>query len=362
MTYPSRIRWLKYLNHYSKALYRAANCQYQQVTWQGLRSCFYSSHCPTERKAEECGSVGQTHTVRDALHQWTRKFKEEKIPEPDLSAGYIIGHVLGFKRAFLDTPEMRAMYATDLMTRLDEKQTDRINGLCQKRLQRMPIQYVLGEWDFRFLTLSMKQPVFIPRQETEELVGLVLHFHRKKPNLHFLEIGCGSGAISLSILHELQQSTGVAIDQSVDAINLTRHNAKRLCLSDRIQTHRCELSDSPRLPDCIMGKYDIIVSNPPYIFQEDMPDLAPEITRYEDPKALKGGVEGMDVTLRILNMARHLLLPGGSIWLEGDPRHPAMIQKWLRTNPHTQVQLVNVLKDFCQRTRFCHLKYLPYKR
>ncbi|XP_077984992.1 MTRF1L release factor glutamine methyltransferase-like [Glandiceps talaboti] len=294
------------------------------------------------------------NTVKAALSYWTRSFKRNQIPEPDWSAKYIISHAIGEKQVL-------NKYTANFTKVLTEIQMNRIKELCEKRLQRMPVQYILGEWDFRNLTLSMKPPVFIPRPETEELVGFILKFHSKKPQIHFLEVGCGSGAISLSLLDELPQSTGVAIDQSIEAVELTTLNAKRLGVFDRLSIHRCELTDTNSVPDSISGSYDVIVSNPPYIFKEDMQELAPEVIRYEDHRALEGGNDGLEVTQRIIELARQLLKPKGSIWLEGDLRHPAMIQAWLTDNPHTQIKLVNVHKDFTNRPRFCHLRYIPYK-
>ncbi len=95
---------------------------------------------------------------------------------------------------------------------------------------RMPVQYIVGNWDFRHLTLQMQQPVLIPRPETERLVELaVQHMMRALPKpFTFLEIGCGSGAISLSLLYELPGCTGTAIDRCTDAVALTRLNAARL--------------------------------------------------------------------------------------------------------------------------------------
>ncbi|XP_034633317.1 MTRF1L release factor glutamine methyltransferase isoform X2 [Trachemys scripta elegans] len=111
-----------------------------------------------------------------------------------------------------------------------------------KRLQRMPVQYVLGEWDFRELTLKMRPPVFIPRPETEELVSLVLEEELQRsgspaviaghqcptvvPHPVILEIGCGSGAIALSLLSKLPKSRVIAVDKEEAAVNLTRENAQ----------------------------------------------------------------------------------------------------------------------------------------
>ncbi|CAB1314669.1 unnamed protein product, partial [Coregonus sp. 'balchen'] len=151
---------------------------------------------------------------------------------------------------------------------LTHVQTEQTWKLCTRRLTRMPVQYVIEEWDIRDLTLKMRPPVFIPRPETDnsqfrdmtlyqamvarlsvqELVGLVLTDLQVKQgtgvseDTHFrcLEVGCGSGAISLSLLNSLPQLRAIALDKNKDAVNLTRENAHSLGLQDRLEVHHMD--------------------------------------------------------------------------------------------------------------------------
>uniref|UniRef100_A0A182Q746 Release factor glutamine methyltransferase N-terminal domain-containing protein n=1 Tax=Anopheles farauti TaxID=69004 RepID=A0A182Q746_9DIPT len=133
-----------------------------------------------------------TTTVRGTQEKWMKRFESESIPEPETSITNIIAHVLE-----LPGPGEVGNHQN---SSLSEAQMAKIEELCECRLARMPIQYIIREWDFRDLTLKMIPPVFIPRPETEELVELILQQMDNKEETLFLEIGCGTGAISLSLL------------------------------------------------------------------------------------------------------------------------------------------------------------------
>ncbi|XP_058415431.1 MTRF1L release factor glutamine methyltransferase isoform X4 [Diceros bicornis minor] len=228
----------------------------------------------------------------------------------------------------------------------------------------MPVQYILGEWDFQGLNLKMVPPVFIPRPETEELVEWVLEEVTQRSHVVgaqggplILEVGCGSGAVSLSLLSQIPQSRVIAVDKGEAAICLTHENAQRLQLQDRIRIIPLDVtlegSWAHLLP---WGPMDLVVSNPPYVFHQDMEQLAPEIRSYEDPAALDGGEEGMDVITHVLALAPWLLKDSGSIFLEVDPRHPELVGSWLQSRPDLSLHLVAVRRDFCGRPRFLHIR------
>ncbi|XP_053155881.1 MTRF1L release factor glutamine methyltransferase isoform X2 [Hemicordylus capensis] len=271
-----------------------------------------------------------------------------------------------------DVFEFQSLSASSISAPLSSKQQEEVQQLCAKRLQRMPLQYVLGEWDFQDLTLKMKPPVFIPRPETEELVSLVVDEEcRKKltsayckdpwlsPGTHgsvILEVGCGSGAIALSLLRKLPHSQVIAIDKSEAAVHLTRENAERLHLQERLKILHLDISSSSW--ECLQpwGLVDTIISNPPYVFHEDMTHLAAEILSYEDLDALDGGNDGMSVIKEILNLASCILKDYGSMFLEVDPRHPEMVKNWLCNHPDLFLFVSATHKDFCGKPRFLHIQ------
>nr|XP_027789575.1 MTRF1L release factor glutamine methyltransferase isoform X2 [Marmota flaviventris] len=345
---------------------------------RGLAFSSWQSHPPLAGLLSPTGLVSH----------WTRVFEKRGIPEARESSEYIVAHVLGAKTF----QSLKPVLWTQPLT---PQQLQCIQVLCSRRLQRVPVQYILGEWDFRGLSLKMLPPVFIPRPETEELVEWVLEEVAQRPNVVeaqggplILEVGCGSGAISLSLLSQLPQSQVIAVDKEEAAINLTYENAQRLRLQDRIQIIPFDVTSVGSWTHLLpWGPMDLIVSNPPYIFHHDMEQLAPEIRRcwgvggmrgqalrkpsrigpprmttpsvgvsYEDPVALDGGEEGMDIITHILTLAPQFLKDSGSIFLEVEPRHPELVSNWLQSHPDLCLNLVAVRRDFCGRPRFLHVQ------
>lgn len=163
----------------------------------------------------------------------TKVFKSAGISEPQLSAELLVGEVIGERN--LDKLKNVSNHST-----LSAQQSEKLSVMSQCRLSNMPVQYILGYWDFRELRLKMKPPVFIPRSETEELVSIVLnHLHQidNQNVINVLEIGCGSGAISLSLLKEYNHKSNylriLAIDQSASACNLSLENAAEVLLQQK---------------------------------------------------------------------------------------------------------------------------------
>ncbi|XP_074692566.1 MTRF1L release factor glutamine methyltransferase isoform X2 [Strix aluco] len=309
---------------------------------------------------QSCSARPGLVTATDAVNYWQKVFEANGIPEARESSEYIVSFVLGAKTS---------LNSKSLYTPLTAVQQEQIQQLSNKRLERMPVQYVLGEWDFQDLTLKMRPPVFIPRPETEDLVSIVLEEESQKceknsglcfpvpvPHPVILEIGCGSGAIALSLLCKLPQSRVIAVDKEEAAVDLTRENAHRLQLEERIHILHHDVSYSSAKQLLFWGPIDFIVSNPPYVFHEDMACLDTEILRYEDLDALDGGDDGMRVIKTILALAPSLLKDSGSVFLEVDPRHPDMVENWLQAHPNLLLVLRAIHKDFCGKPRFLHIQ------
>jgi len=266
------------------------------------------------------------------------------VPEPKLGAQYLLGSVLGES----DHRVLPGDYVKHLDQVLTEKQEQQLKVLLQCRLSRMPVQYILGNWDFHHITLAVRPPVFIPRPETEQLVELVLDLLPPEPQ-HLLEVGPGSGAISLSLLAARQDLTVTAVERSVAAVELCQENAVRLGLQERLHliNARVGVDDLNFLP----GSFNFVVSNPPYVLRKDLTQLAPEISLYEDLRALDGGAEGLDVILDILELAGGCLADGGSVVLEVDPCHPYILPPKLQ-NLSSKFDIQRVVPDIHNKERF----------
>lgn len=233
---------------------------------------------------QSCSARPGLLTAPDVVSYWQKVFEKNGIPEARESSEYIVSFVLGAKTfQSLDSEKLRAP--------LTAVQQEQIQQLSCKRLERMPVQYVLGEWDFQDLTLKMRPPVFIPRPETEDLISLVVEEESRKcevknsafsvavPPPVILEIGCGSGAIALSLLCKIPQSRVLAVDKEEAAVDLTRENVHRLQLQGRIHVLHHNVSYGSAKHLLPWGPMDFIVSNPPYVFHEDMASLDAEILR-----------------------------------------------------------------------------------
>lgn len=146
------------------------------------------------------------------------------------------------------------------------------------------------------------------------------------------------------------------MDKEEAAVDLTRENVHRLQLQGRIHVLHHNVSYGSAKHLLPWGPMDFIVSNPPYVFHEDMASLDAEILRYEDLDALDGGDDGMRVIKTILTLAPTLLKDSGSVFLEVDPRHPAMVEDWLTAQPDLFLTLCAVHKDFCGKPRFLHIQ------
>ncbi|XP_026205222.1 MTRF1L release factor glutamine methyltransferase isoform X2 [Anabas testudineus] len=293
-------------------------------------------------------------TALQAVDLWRRHFEERGVTEPGHSSRYIIAHLLGAKT-------VESLEHGKLTEFLSQEKTEQMWRLCTRRLSRMPVQYVIEEWDFRDLTLKMRPPVFIPRPETEELVELVLRDLMKNPGTGgdsqhaCLEVGCGSGAISLSLLKSLPQLKVIALDQSQAAVDLTVENALRLGLQDRLQVYHIDVMKDAETVLSLCRHVSVLVSNPPYLFSEDVVSLEPEVLRFEDHSALDGGEDGLNVIRQILTLAPHILSNHGRVYLEVDPRHPVLIRPWVEAHVEG-LHYVATQHDFTGRPRFCILQ------
>lgn len=202
----------------------------------------------------------------------------------------------------------------------------RMVDALRRGLQRVakgePVQYVLGQWDFRGLTLKVDNRALIPRPETEGLVSLVLSSPQvraaEKPLI--VDVGTGSGCIILSLAQELKKGIFVGLDISPAALALARENAVLTGLSERVL-----FAESDGCGEFDPASVDVLVSNPPYIASQVVDGLAPHIREHEPRLALDGGADGLVVFRALLLDAMMVLKPGGVVFFEiGDDQGAAM--------------------------------------
>jgi release factor glutamine methyltransferase len=232
--------------------------------------------------------------VRDLLVAGTEELAAAGVPSPRVDAEWLLAHALGVLR-------------TELYVDRDEAPADGervFRELVARRAAREPLAYVLGEWGFRRLTLSVDPRVLIPRPETEVLVERCLELIADLAGPRVLDVGVGSGAIALAIADEHPGARVVATDSSSDALAVAAENAARTGLS-------VELVEGQLLAG-LDGPFDLVVANPPYVAPEDVDALPPEVGEHEPRAAL---IES-GATEAIAEQALSRLAAGGSLAFE----------------------------------------------
>jgi len=234
---------------------------------------------------------------REAVLEVEQALGRAGVPEPRTDAELLVAHVLGVCRSTL-----MAMVRCEL----DDVKRARLRSLVERRRTREPLQYLLGEWGFRRLVLTVDGRALIPRPETEMVVERALAHIEDLEAPRVLDVGTGSGAIALAIADEHPGARVVALDLSSDALSLARENVERTGLGGRVELRQGDLVDGVR------GPFDLVVSNPPYVRADELPALQPEVRDWEPEVALVG--DGL--TEAIAAGARRILAPGGGLVLE----------------------------------------------
>ena len=236
--------------------------------------------------------------------KWTEQyFKEKGIESPRLDAEVLLSHILGRERIYLyvhfDEP-------------LEPAERARYREAIKQRVQRVPVAYIIGEKEFMGLTFKVTEDTLVPRPDTEILVQAAIERLRARGDApRFADIGTGSGAICLSILHFLPKAQADTVDISPAARAVAEENAAALEVADRVTFHTGDLL-APLAGQC----YDAILSNPPYIPDDDIAALAPEVRLKEPHTALAGGKDGLDFYRRLMANAPALLKDGGFLAVE----------------------------------------------
>ena len=204
---------------------------------------------------------------------------------------------------------------------LTAAELEKICPLVRRRAQREPLQYVLGETEFSDLKLKVDRRALIPRPETELLVELLAGRLAATPPARILDLGTGTGAIALALAAKFPSARIFAVDTSEDALALARENAALTNLAERVQWLRSDWFAAVPADE----RFELIVSNPPYLTPEETAETQPEVRGFEPVSALTGGPDGLADLRRIVADAPHWLAPGGLLALEtGIAQHAAL--------------------------------------
>lgn len=234
------------------------------------------------------------------LAEAVRALRAAGIDTPERDARRLLAHAAGI-------PHDRV---TLLLTEdLDEDRADAFRALVARRAAREPVSQILGRRDFFGLSFRVTRDTLDPRPETELLVEAAL----ARPFEHILDLGTGTGCILLSCLFNRPAARGLGVDISAAALDVARENAAALGLSDRVEFVQSDWFAK------VQGRFDLIVSNPPYIAQDEMAGLSPEVRDWEPHLALSPGGDGLGAYRAIAAGVGRFLAPGGRVLVEIGP-------------------------------------------
>ena len=226
-------------------------------------------------------------TVGAVLSWSTDYFERHGIDTPRIDAEVILMHVLNKDRIHI---------YTEFDKPLQQDELSRLHDAVKRRAEREPVAYITGHREFMGMPFAVTHDVLIPRPDTEILVEKAVARLNKMESPVFLDIGTGSGAIALAVLHFVPSAKAVLVDVSSAALRIAAENAAALGLSERAEFIESDLFAG--LDDRV---FDAILSNPPYIPDGDIAGLAPEVRDYEPHMALAGGADGLDFYRRIID-------------------------------------------------------------
>jgi len=241
--------------------------------------------------------------ISETLEQATEILQASGIVEARREAKSLLAFVLDKNQIFI-------VAHSDYKLSVEEK--TQFQTVLERRASREPFQYIVGRQEFCGLDFEVTKDVLIPRPETEMIVEAAIEILRE--NARFCEVGIGSGCVSVSILHEVKTASAIGLDTSEIALAVAERNAKTHKVLERLELKLSNVFDN--LQDEKDGKFDLIVSNPPYISSEEMKTLQREVRDFEPHVALTDGKDGLSIVEKIIGAAPNFLKADGFLLLE----------------------------------------------
>ena len=239
--------------------------------------------------------------IQSAITEGTRILKNEYISTAQIDSEIIMMKVIGKDKKYI------------ILNNYEDLGLEKLNNfkkLIKERSHRKPIAYLLGKksfWKYEFL---VSEDTLIPRPDTELIIETILKITKIRNKISVLDIGIGSGCILLSILKERKNFIGTGIDISKKCLNISKINANKLNVNNRIKLYKSDVDKFA------LGKYDLIVSNPPYINKLDLKYLERDVVRFEPKLALDGGLDGLSEIRKVIKKSSELIKKNGKFILE----------------------------------------------
>ena len=271
--------------------------------------------------------------IENILNQAYQKLNNANIRNANLDCEILLSKIINQKREYVILNSKKS---------LDKKHVNIFSNLIERRKKGEPVAYLINEKEFWKETFYVDNTVLIPRPDTELLIESVMKYTKRDSKLHVLDIGTGSGCILLSILNERKNFTGTGIDISKKSIKVSKYNTKRLKLHNRSKFY---ISD---VDNFLIGKYDIVISNPPYIENSTLKYLDSDVVDYEPKLALKGGHDGFSEITKVINRTSNLIKKNGLFVLEIGYKQKNKIIEMLQLKGF---YIKKVLKDYSKNDR-----------
>tara|TARA_B100002019_G_C21185041_1_gene555740 strand:- start:2 stop:844 length:843 start_codon:yes stop_codon:yes gene_type:complete len=239
--------------------------------------------------------------IQTAINKANLNLKKKNIKSANIDSEILMSNVIKKDRNYI---------LMNLNKTLSKKDLENFYQLVKQREKGKPIAYLTGKKDFWKYEFEVSQDTLIPRPDSELIVEYILKYTKNRSKLNILDIGVGSGCLLLSVLKERNNFYGVGIDINQKCINICKKNTLNLNISNRTKFFKSDIDKF----NC--GKYDLIVSNPPYINKLDLQYLEKDVVDFEPKIALDGGLDGISVIRKVINKSSDLIKINGKFFLE----------------------------------------------
>tara|TARA_B110000003_G_C16592734_1_gene512467 strand:- start:148 stop:990 length:843 start_codon:yes stop_codon:yes gene_type:complete len=271
--------------------------------------------------------------IENTLSYGVKILTKFNIKTPKLDSEILLSKVISKDRKYI---------ILNSCEEINKKSLDDFNNLIQRRKKGEPIAYITNNKEFWNDSFYVDKNVLIPRPDTELIIDQVLKIFPKNKRLQLLDIGVGSGCILLSLLKERSNFFGTGIDISKKSINISKYNAKILQLTNRVKFYNSDVDNFK------IGKYDLIVSNPPYIDLLNLKYLERDVINFEPKLALSGGFDGFSKIKKVVSKAADLIKKNGKLILEIGFSQTEKVRKILKENGFYTNK---VIKDYGKKDR-----------
>ena len=271
--------------------------------------------------------------IETAISKASIELKNNKIRSHMLDSEILMSKAIGKDKEFIIINSKK---------QIKQNNYNQFKKLVNERLKGKPIAYIIKKKSFWKYEFNINENVLIPRPDTETIIEQVLKIFKNKSHINFLDIGVGSGCILLTILKERKDFLGTGIDASDDCVKLSQINAYKLGVKNRVKLFKSDVDNFS------FGKYDLIISNPPYIKKLDLKYLEKDVINFEPKIALDGGLDGISEIRKVIDKSSELIKRRGKLILEISFDQKNMVKKLLMDRGF----YINcIVKDFAKNDR-----------